>query len=411
MPETSIVITTYNHLDENLKPCLESIIRNTDLDNIEIIIVDYSCTNNIQSYIEKLGTPFNLTQVDEAVGRVKATNIGIAQCKSEYIILLNDNIQILDYWGKNQWVSTLIQPLQKNPKIGIVGIRTQYSIVTNTIYLPIFCIATRKNIFNEIGLLDEIFSPQYNHDIDFCIRLQDAGYEIFSLEGHDDSGNYPLYNSSDSLIHDSFDLNIIKDQLDYILASKYINRIDTSGLPGGWFSENDISVYKDLVGNVPQNGHIAEIGCFQGRSLCSIAQLIKNKNLNVIAIDLFTYNSSSYTDVVWAKYFTIKEKCQANLLKFGIADNTTLIQSDSIKASTQYPDNYFDLIFIDADHSYDAVKNDIIHWSPKLKQGGIIAGHDFRNSAGVNKAIQKLFPNGLCNDNIWIKFKESIVSP
>jgi hypothetical protein len=42
-----------------------------------------------------------------------------------------------------------------------------------------------------------------------------------------------------------------------------------------------------------------------------------------------------------------------------------------------FPNNFFDFIYIDANHSYEAVKNDLIKWFPKLKNNGLFSGHDY----------------------------------
>ena len=47
-------------------------------------------------------------------------------------------------------------------------------------------------------------------------------------------------------------------------------------------------------------------------------------------------------------------------------------------------DNSLDLVFIDADHHYDSVKEDIEIWYPKVKKGGIISGHDYYMNDGIN---------------------------
>jgi len=49
----------------------------------------------------------------------------------------------------------------------------------------------------------------------------------------------------------------------------------------------------------------------------------------------------------------------------------------SLEAAPLFKDGYFDLVFIDGDHSYDAVIADIKAWIPKVRNGGILCGHDY----------------------------------
>ena len=56
-----------------------------------------------------------------------------------------------------------------------------------------------------------------------------------------------------------------------------------------------------------------------------------------------------------------------------------------------------DYIYVDARHDYCAIAEDLNDWWPKLKQGGILAGHDFLN----NEQVKKMKPRedwGLCED-------------
>lgn len=66
----------------------------------------------------------------------------------------------------------------------------------------------------------------------------------------------------------------------------------------------------------------------------------------------------------------------------------------SLEASKLYEDKMFDLIFIDADHQFNSVLEDILAWKPKVKQGGIICGHDYLKSGDmpysqVTSAVKK----------------------
>ena len=77
------------------------------------------------------------------------------------------------------------------------------------------------------------------------------------------------------------------------------------------------------------------------------------------------------------------------------------IQGYSNLVHTQIKDAYFDLIFIDADHSYSAVKQDIINYQPKLKQGGILSGHDI-DFPGVNQAVNEMLDQyDVGPNNVW----------
>lgn len=58
--------------------------------------------------------------------------------------------------------------------------------------------------------------------------------------------------------------------------------------------------------------------------------------------------------------------------------------------------NELDLVYIDGNHDYDNVKRDIECWSPKVRKGGIICGHDWRIE-GVNVAVKLIFP--IINDS------------
>jgi GT2 family glycosyltransferase len=68
-------------------------------------------------------------------------------------------------------------------------------------YLPFFCTAIRTSLFNEIGYLDEAFSPGYGEDLDFCVRTRMSGYEVFNVDqnskpDHENQMNissYPLW--------------------------------------------------------------------------------------------------------------------------------------------------------------------------------------------------------------------------
>jgi len=71
----------------------------------------------------------------------------------------------------------------------------------------------------------------------------------------------------------------------------------------------------------------------------------------------------------------------------------TFLHGPSVEMAKQIPDGALDLVFIDADHSEAAVREDIRAWLPKVRQDGVIAGHDYgsRNHPGVKIAVDEAF--------------------
>lgn len=57
--------------------------------------------------------------------------------------------------------------------------------------------------------------------------------------------------------------------------------------------------------------------------------------------------------------------------------NVKFIKKKSLDAVKDFEDRSLDFVYIDADHTFDNVVQDIIQWSAKVKHGGIIAGHDY----------------------------------
>lgn len=166
-----------------------------------------------------------------------------------------------------------------------------------------------------------------------------------------------------------------------------------------WFDFSDI--YKNAVINAKENSHFVEIGVWKGGSTSFMGVEIYNskKNIRFDAIDNFSgvYGYATKNDELY-------ECAKSNLkplIEIGVVN---LIYSSSIKASLGYKENTIDFCFIDGNHDYDSVKSDILNWLPKIKKGGIIAGHDFiKNFGGVVQAVEEVFSEFEIIGTSWLK--------
>lgn len=68
--------------------------------------------------------------------------------------------------------------------------------------------------------------------------------------------------------------------------------------------------------------------------------------------------------------------------------NIHIIRQPSVQSSKEFPDGFFDYVYIDAYHQYDAVKSDLDSWWPKVKKGGLLCGHDYINNEDSTTLIE-----------------------
>lgn len=87
------------------------------------------------------------------------------------------------------------------------------------------------------------------------------------------------------------------------------------------------------------------------------------------------------------------ERAKARVAPFSVRAN--LIRSFSLEASHGFRDGQLDFVYLDANHSFDSVSADLLAWWPKVRAGGIVAGHDFYErhdeyqNCGVESAVRE----------------------
>ncbi|MDD2973363.1 MAG: glycosyltransferase [Lachnospiraceae bacterium] len=199
VPKVAIVILSYNLLDYTRK-CIDSIRRTVPQDRCQIIVVDNASTDGSVEWLRRQGDIILLENA-ENVGFPKGCNQGIALAEGDADIYLLNNDTILPenalFW--------LQMGLYEEDHIGTVG------SVSNCVYnhqqvsekfantddiltfarknnIPMaypyepklfligFSMLIRRSAMDQVGLLDEIFTPGNSEDVDYGLRMRKAGY-------------------------------------------------------------------------------------------------------------------------------------------------------------------------------------------------------------------------------------------
>lgn len=108
-----------------------------------------------------------------------------------------------------------------------------------------------------------------------------------------------------------------------------------------------------------------EIGCAEGKTSVAFAQAL---DARVYSIDIFSVGRLGISYSEWIAKIHRRRRGVKNL---------QFVKGVSKDVACQFPDQ-IDFLFIDADHSYDAVRADWTLWGSKVCPGGIIACHDCR---------------------------------
>ena len=139
--------------------------------------------------------------------------------------------------------------------------------------------------------------------------------------------------------------------------------------------EGGLDLIWDL-NNIVGKGLGAEVGVYRGDLSKEILRLWDNGTM--FLIDIWRKVGKEYTDFCNndEQLGYMMEVCE--VIK-GKEDRANLIRATSETASTLFQNESLDFVYIDANHSYEHVKKDLELWFPKVKKGGVFAGHDYIN--------------------------------
>lgn len=120
----------------------------------------------------------------------------------------------------------------------------------------------------------------------------------------------------------------------------------------------------------------AEIGVESGRYSQELCQ--QNPALNLLCVDAWAAYRGYREHVTQSKVDGLFAAAQERLRPY----NVTFMRSFSVEAARKVPDGSLDFAYVDANHTYPHVVADIAAWLPKVRKGGILAGHDYCRRGG-----------------------------
>lgn len=150
--------------------------------------------------------------------------------------------------------------------------------------------------------------------------------------------------------------------------------------------------YEQIAERIPDGGRFVEVGVFYGMSFSFfvVETLNRGKKIDCVAVDACPW----YPEPC-AGFDRHMKPLEGHF-------RTMFDRVDSFVAAKNFEDASIDFCFIDANHAYEFVSKDIAAYLPKVKKGGVLAGHDWSDD-GVKKAVREAFTDFVFDEqqDIW----------
>lgn len=293
--KTSIIILTFNQL-EYTKKCIDSIRKYTAEQQYEIIIVDNKSTDGTVKWLysqQDMKVVYN----QENLGFPKGCNQGIEIAEGDNILLLN-NDTIVTF----NWLNNLITCLYSDESVGAVGAVTNNCSYGQTIQLPFsneqemqraakkhncsnpglwefrlklvgYCMLIKRRVLDQVGMLDERFSPGNYEDDDLSLRIVLGGFKLMLCK--------------DTFIYHFGSISFKKNPVDYCgllekNRSKFIDKWGFDPNHGLFIRQEIISLMKM---EPDKEIKVLEVGCACGATLLKIKSMHPDVNLYGIELN------------------------------------------------------------------------------------------------------------------------------
>ena len=295
---TSIVILSYNQLAYT-KLCIESIKKFTPQDSYEIIVVDNNSTDGSVDWL-KTQSDFRVIYNDENKGFPAGCNQGIQISKGENILLLNNDTIVTP-----NWLNNMQKALYSKAQVGGVGavsnscsnyqqidcnynsieemldFAAKYNISNSELWklkskLIGFCFLIKRDVFANVGLLDERFSPGNFEDDDFSYRMICNGYSLLLCQ--------------DTFIHHFGSVSFKQNSASFVnvYMENSLKFKEKWGFDAGYSSFVRPEIINLVTDDINKKINVLDVGCGIGATLLEIKNKYKNATLYGIEISPYS---------------------------------------------------------------------------------------------------------------------------
>lgn len=165
----------------------------------------------------------------------------------------------------------------------------------------------------------------------------------------------------------------------------------------GWFDFPEVYLLAAGLARERKWETMVEVGCAYGKSLIFLAQ-----NL-ALPVDLHAVDHFQGSEGEEAGRYSseMEQEFQDNIQRCLGGGGVRAHVKNSVEGAADFSDQSVDFVFLDAGHSEADLRADIAAWWPKIKPGGVLAGHDYAHSAEVRKVVDELFPEAEKIETCW----------
>jgi len=202
-PTVSIVIPVYNKWVYTAA-CLRSLLEVKGKHSFEVIVVDDQSSDETADRLAQIEGLTHLRN-EKNLGFVGSCNRGAENARGEFLVLLNNDTQVME-----GWLDELIDTFEREPQAGLVGARLvypdgslqesggiifndgsgwnygrgkdaenpQFLFLREADYCSGACIALKTEYFLTLGAFDERYAPAYFEDTDLAFRVRKSGFKV-----------------------------------------------------------------------------------------------------------------------------------------------------------------------------------------------------------------------------------------